>query len=95
MRLKPRKETLHAKIQRYEALLRSYGAKIEPSESPSDRNSESTSPADVEMIDDAASLACGIDSSEKPTLITKEGHSRYFDRYGPRCRVFRCNTHTG
>ncbi|KAE8386135.1 putative fungal-specific transcription factor [Aspergillus alliaceus] len=69
-RTKPPREGLHAKLKRYEELLKSYGAKIEPSEDTDDSDS-----ADVEMEDEKEL------EETQPKLITQEGTSRYFDRY--------------
>jgi hypothetical protein len=82
-RTKPLKEGLHAKLKRYEELLKSYGAKIEPSE---DSDSEMASQDDVETNEDTESQArsqsdiFGVQENQ-PKLITKDGSSRYFERY--------------
>ena len=52
-RTKAPKEGLHAKLRRYEELLKSYGAKIEPSEYDGDSDSETVSQPDVDMAEDA------------------------------------------
>lgn len=79
------KEGLHAKLRRYEELLKSYGAKIEPSEYDGDSDSETLSQPDVGMAEDADPRSkTGPDSFAreeiKPRLIDKEGTLRYFDR---------------
>lgn len=85
-RTKPPREGLHAKLKRYEELLKSYGAKVEQSEDFDDSDSETASQPDVEMDEDAEprsksrSDPFGLEET-KPKLITKEGTSRYFDRY--------------
>ncbi|KAI1406850.1 C6 transcription factor [Hypoxylon sp. FL1857] len=82
-RTKPRREGLHARLKRYEDLLKSYGANVEPSEELDDSESETASQPDVEM-EDAESRSesrvslFGLEEA-KPKLITKEGTSRYFE----------------
>ncbi|KAI0179212.1 C6 transcription factor [Hypoxylon sp. FL1284] len=85
-RTKPAREGLHAKLKRYEELLKSYGANIEPSEdfNDSDSGSEMTSQADVEMTEGLESRSeTRADPYEleytQPKLVTKEGTSRYYD----------------
>jgi Fungal Zn(2)-Cys(6) binuclear cluster domain len=82
-RTKPPKEGLHAKLKRYEELLKSYGAKIEPSEyDDDDSDSASMSRPDVED-DDMQNKVDGISfalEGIRPRLIDKEGSSRYVDR---------------
>jgi Fungal Zn(2)-Cys(6) binuclear cluster domain len=85
-RTKAPKEGLHAKLRRYEELLKSYGAKIEPSEYDGDSDSETVSQPDVDMAKDADPRSKTGPGSfalkeMKPRLIDKEGSSRYFDRY--------------
>ena len=80
------KEGLHAKLRRYEELLKSHGAIVEPSEYDGDSDSEMASQPDTDVAEDASvhskpgagSFALG---QMKPTLIDKEGSSRYLDRY--------------
>lgn len=88
-RTKRPKEGLHAKLKRYEELLKSYGAHFEPSEydNDSESDSETASQPDVEIAGDAQpqsrdrSDPYGLEET-KPMLITKGGVSRYLDRYG-------------
>ena len=85
-RTKAPKEGLHAKLRRYEELLKSYGAKIEPSEYDGDSDSETVSQPDAGMTEDAdprskTSPGSFVLEEMKPRLIDKEGSSRYFDRY--------------
>jgi hypothetical protein len=85
-RTKAPKEGLHAKLRRYEELLKSYGAKIEPSEYDGDSDSETVSQPDLDMAEDADPRSKTGPGSfalkeMKPRLIDKEGSSRYFDRY--------------
>ncbi|KAG0648436.1 Transcription factor vrtR1 [Hyphodiscus hymeniophilus] len=83
------KEGLHAKLRRYEELLRSYGADIEPSESGTNNfsDAESVSEHDVHMAEgDAESAKMSASSpftfdETKTKLISKNGSSRYFDTY--------------
>lgn len=82
-RTKRPREGLHAKLKRYEGLLRSYGVKVEPSDDGEESESEVASQHDTEMNDAAESRSKSIDIDEaNPTLVAKEGSSRYFDRYG-------------
>lgn len=81
------REGLHAKLKRYEELLKSYGAELEPSE---DLGSAATSPRDVEMVEDTKRRSKGREDPfglevTDPKLVTKDGTSRYFDRYAPTC----------
>ncbi|KAI1453330.1 C6 transcription factor [Annulohypoxylon moriforme] len=83
-RTKPRKEGIHAKLKRYEDLLKSYGANIEPSEEFDDSDTETASQPDLE-IDKSAEIRTksrsdpfGLEET-KPRLITKEGMSSYFE----------------
>jgi hypothetical protein len=83
-RTKVPKEGLHAKLRRYEELLRSYGANIEPSEiGGDDSDLEAGSQVDVEMAENARSESRGEIASVAPEerFVTKDGSSRYFDRY--------------
>ena len=94
-RTKAPKEGLHAKLRRYEELLKSHGAKIEPSEYDGDSDSETVSQPDVDMAEDAdprSKTGPGSFALEemKPRLINKEGSSRYFDRYA--CCYFQPQT---
>ncbi|KAI1778402.1 putative C6 transcription factor [Hypoxylon cercidicola] len=84
-RTKPPREGLHAKLRRYEKLLRSYGANVEPSEDfDSDSDPETASRPDIEM--DKGTDPRGKSRGDpfgfgdtKPQLVTKEGTSRYYD----------------
>ncbi|KAI1074379.1 putative C6 transcription factor [Whalleya microplaca] len=78
-RTKPPKESLHAKLKRYEKLLKSYGARVEPSEDVNDSSSEAASQPDVEMDEDAGVRDPVQLDETKPKLIEKEDTSRYFD----------------
>lgn len=81
------KEGLHAKLRRYEELLISYGADIEPSDN--DNNTASDADAatepDIQMViegDESPKTSSSFAFDEHKTkLITKNGSSRYFDRY--------------
>lgn len=82
-RTKPPREGLHAKLKRHEELLRSYGVKVEPSEDGEESESEVASQLDTEMNDAVEPQSKPLEIDEaNPKLITKEGSSRYFDRYG-------------
>ncbi|KAH8806099.1 putative fungal-specific transcription factor [Xylogone sp. PMI_703] len=87
-RMKPPKEGLHAKLKRYERLLKACGVQYEPSESSrfgdTDCESEPTSPADTEMTEDTQSRKTDHNdpyglNENTPLLITNEGISRYLD----------------
>ncbi|KAL9090655.1 MAG: hypothetical protein Q9165_005143 [Trypethelium subeluteriae] len=83
-RTRPPREGLHAKLKRYEELLKSYGVKVEPSEDCDESDSETASAAETEMIEDGEPPSKNRNDpfgpeETKPKLITKEGMSRYFD----------------
>jgi Fungal Zn(2)-Cys(6) binuclear cluster domain len=85
-RRKAPKEGLHAKLRRYEEMLKSYGAKIEPSDNDITSEVETMSEADVEMAEDDESRDISRNGpfafdKAKTRLITKNGSSRYFDKY--------------
>lgn len=81
-RTKPPREGLHAKVRRYEELLKSYGVKIEPCDSDGDSDSEAVSqsglPTPVETRTPNEPPCYPL--QQKPRLIHKEGSSRYIDR---------------
>ncbi|OTA56698.1 C6 transcription factor [Hypoxylon sp. EC38] len=81
-RTKPRREGLHARLKRYEELLKSYGAIVEPDDFD-DSESETVSQPDVVMeeAESRSESRVGLFGLEeaKPKLITKEGTSRYFE----------------
>jgi hypothetical protein len=90
-RRKAVKEGLHAKLRRYEEMLKSYGAVIEPSDNGNNISDGETVPEpDVEMTEDAQSC---INSRRSPfefdetktRLVTRNGSSRYFDKYVSCC----------
>ncbi|TFA97828.1 Transcription factor vrtR1 [Trichoderma ghanense] len=83
-RTKPPKETLHARVRRYEEMLKAYGAKIEPCEDEDESESETGSGSGTSEMGQVVPMklpTCRA-SEEKPKFIMKEGASRYFDRYG-------------
>lgn len=84
-RTKPPREGLHAKLQRYEELLKSYGAKLEPAEPPEDADfseSEMASQADLEEPNVRTKVEKEPSGEEtKGKLVTSDGTSRYFERY--------------
>ncbi|KAM0252762.1 hypothetical protein ACHAQJ_007600 [Trichoderma viride] len=89
---KPPRETLHARLKRYEEMLKSYGAKIEPCEDFDSYDSETESrdtPETSEVtILTAKDRSNPLESEDtKPKFIIKEGASRYFDR-----NTYRCDT---
>ncbi|KAE9372518.1 putative fungal-specific transcription factor [Stipitochalara longipes BDJ] len=81
-RTKVPKEGLHAKLRRYEELLRSYGANIEPSEADGDDSDlDAGSQLDTEMNGDTRSerrseIASAVTGGK---FVSKDGSSRYFD----------------
>ena len=82
-RTKPPREGLHAKLRRYEELLRSYGAPIEPSEAGADDSDlDAGSQLDVEMTEGTRSKSRGPTAAAAPEerFVSKDGSSRYFDR---------------
>jgi len=85
-RKKRPKEGLHARLKRYEDLLKSYGAKIEPTDDTASLDDASGSEQDVSITDDAASHINGSNESfPHSRLVTKDGTSRYFDKCVCRC----------
>ena len=84
-RTKPPKETLHARLKRYEEMLKSYGAKIEPCDDFDGSASETESRYTHESNESITAMkiqgSCCIPEDTKPKFIMKEGASRYFDRY--------------
>ena len=87
-RTKSPKEGLHAKLKRYEELLKSCGVSFEQCECGinTESDSETASQPDVEMNEDA--LPPSKDRGDpyglkepRAVLITKEGVSRYLDGY--------------
>ncbi|OAG36050.1 hypothetical protein AYO21_09768 [Fonsecaea monophora] len=89
-RTKPAREGLHARLRRYEEMLRAYGAKIEPSlDSDDGSDMESCDKYDVAMVhkDSEARVDVDVDGSgalggldlARTKLVTREGNSRYFD----------------
>ncbi|KAI9740064.1 MAG: hypothetical protein M1818_004815 [Claussenomyces sp. TS43310] len=81
------KEGLHAKLRRYEEMLKSYGAEIGPSDNDKDIISDAETVSDPDLlmaVKDAESPKMGGGSPSafdetKTKLITKNGSSRYFD----------------
>lgn len=88
---KSRKEGLHAKVRRYEELLKSYGATVEPTEHEQENDDdysdmEESARPDVEMIENGNSESKGLDKTTapeevRPKFVMREGSSRYFERY--------------
>ncbi|KAF1982279.1 putative C6 transcription factor [Aulographum hederae CBS 113979] len=74
-RTKLPKEGLHAKLKRYEELLKSYGAKIEVDEDGEESDDETASPADVDMEEDV-----GGEATRRSTPAVRKG-VRSDDRY--------------
>ncbi|KAE8381180.1 fungal-specific transcription factor domain-containing protein [Aspergillus bertholletiae] len=78
-RTKPPREGLHAKLKRYEELLKSYGANLEQS-GDCDSESETASQPDVELDEDAVPSSGRPNIEEaKPKLVIDKGSSIYFD----------------
>ena len=81
-RTKAPKEGLHARLRRYEELLKSYGANIEPTDKADSSDRDSASERDVDMAEDAGShIKDDSESFPKSRLVAKDGSSRYFDEY--------------
>lgn len=84
-RTKPPRETLHARLRRYEEMLKSYGAKIEPCEefdgSDSETESRLTPESNGDVVPMETQSNCPRSKDINPKFIMKEGASRYFDRY--------------
>lgn len=88
---KSRREGLHAKVKRYEELLKSYGATVEPTEHDhehydDDSDVETSVNPDVEMTESGGLESRDLGNTAapeeiRPKFIMKEGSSRYFERY--------------
>lgn len=87
---KSRKEGLHAKVRRYEELLKSYGAPIESAEHEAE-NEDETSDVDVSIKPDVEMAESPkLDSGDldnraapeeiRPKFVMRDGSSRYFER---------------
>jgi hypothetical protein len=84
------KEGLHAKLRRYEELLQSYGANIDPSEhdgSDADTASEAGTAEDGRPQYKSGTGSYTNIEESKSKLITRNGSSRYYDKYV--CYCFR------
>jgi hypothetical protein len=80
-RKKTPKEGLHAKLRRYEELLKSYGANIEPTDDSDSLDCGSGFEQDIEMTDDPTlHINSRSESFPHSRLVTKDGTSRYFDK---------------
>jgi hypothetical protein len=79
------KEGLHAKLRRYEELLKAYGAKIEPSNDGSMSDAETLSDIgderkkEIKSHDKHNSSALAFDDTNA-RLIAKDGSSRYLEK---------------
>jgi hypothetical protein len=86
-RRKAPKEGLHAKLKRYEEMLKSYGATVEPSDACNELSDVEPSPEpDVHMteIREPQTMTSGEPLSADETrtrLVSKNGSSRYFEKY--------------
>ncbi|KAL5089004.1 hypothetical protein Trisim1_006148 [Trichoderma cf. simile WF8] len=83
-RTKPPRETLHARVKRYEEMLKAYGAKIEPCDdsdmSETETEVQSITPESSGSMSAMRMQGCCIMPEDiKPKFIIKEGASRYFD----------------
>jgi hypothetical protein len=72
-------------LRRYEELLKSYGAKIEPRDNTDSSDVDTETEPDVEMAEDATSPNKNTTdpfgfSESRPKLVTENGSSRYFDK---------------
>jgi Zn(2)-Cys(6) binuclear cluster domain-containing protein len=88
------REGLHAKLRRYEELLKSYGANIGPSEDGAESDLDTSSHGDIVMAQDTRSKArdASVVPEIIPRFVNKDGSSRYFDRYN--CDVVRSHLDT-
>jgi hypothetical protein len=90
-KLKPPKESLHAKLARYESLLKSYGAKIDQKDA--DSSGESDTDVDMAIRSPSAETPSTLVDNKSPTdpfgmltgtlkpkFIAKNGSSRYFEK---------------
>ena len=68
-------------MKRYEELLRSYGAKIQPYENESDSDLETVGAVPQPDVDMAEEEDAGLRSRTGPGSFDKEGLSREFERY--------------
>ncbi|PHH88130.1 hypothetical protein CDD83_7934 [Cordyceps sp. RAO-2017] len=83
-RTRPPREGLHAKLRRYEKLLKSHGVKIEPEgDRGLEYSSEPTSQPGTGVAEDGSRSVSRGGSHEahdtSPKLVAKENSSRYFD----------------
>lgn len=85
---KPPKEGLHSKLKRYEDMLKAYGAKIELSDDENLSDADVASEPDIEMDDDEGNKSYKKARGEpfsfeksNSRLVTKNGSSRYFDKW--------------
>lgn len=87
-RIKPVKEGMHAKLERYEKLLKSYGANLEQSQDgdeSTDDESVAAPPSKRQSVDTAATSPAFVKDGPSPfedgnvKIIRKDGSSRYFD----------------
>jgi hypothetical protein len=83
---KPPKEGLHARLSRYERILKSHGAKIDATEMQSTAD-ESPVEGELENIPDdditeiSRSSSSFKDKSKLPKLVSRRDKSRYLDKY--------------
>jgi len=75
------KEGLHAKLRRYEELLRSYGAKIQLDENDGDSDLETVGAVSQPDVDIAGEEDAGLRRRTGPGSFDEEGSSRDFERY--------------
>ena len=88
------KEGLHTKMKRYEEMLKSYGADIEPS-SNDISDGETMLEGDIDIAEDAEfrderhASSSSLDKI-RTRIVSKNGSSRYFDKYtGPFPTLYR------
>lgn len=75
------KEGLHAKLQRYEELLKSYGVKIELTNDADISDAESGSEQAVAVTDHTEPrMKASSEPFPNSRLVAKDGTSRYFDK---------------
>jgi len=82
-RTKTPKEGLHAKLKRYEQLLKSYGAKIEPSDDDESSDEETNSRFDSNKSSPSSisKNRSGLYQESKSNIIHEDDSSRYYEKY--------------
>lgn len=79
-RTKTTEESLPARLQRYEEMLKSYGAKIEASEAGEDSDLDAVSETNTEQPPVTERTSGSKQRTTGSKIIVKDGTSRYFER---------------